>query len=1493
MTNQLYGSEMTLREWMRRNPYREGASLRKLAKAAALQLRELHLKQRLHLELRPEQFIISADGEGLRLAGYRRDTFWKQEEHDKHGDSPAPNFGSLPEALPYCSPESTGRMQRRIDERSDLYSLGAILYELVAGRPPFSAATSLEWVYMHLAQTPPPLSAPGSPVVDGQLEAIIMKLLAKNPDQRYQTADQLIHDLDQSGTSDEAYIELQGFYGREYELNVLTQAFYSACFGSTEIVYVTGEAGIGKTSLIHAAFRDLRKNHRFYYISGKFQQLATGVPYQPVIGAFRGLVRHMLGEGMAYTEQLKIRLQHALGANAAIMTAIIPELELLTGISPFPEELPSNESQKRFIYTFRRFTQALASRDCPIVLFIDDLQWADASSLQLIHALLCDPECQYLLFVCSYRPSELGLDSLPGYEENGSISDQAAVRHLELAPLDREHIGRMMSETLDVQADITYPLTEMLYRESGGNPFHFRQILLRLRDDHIVRYDEAKRSWQWDIGQMMNLSPHYAVQTLIRHRLERLSDNERKLLQMASCIGSEFDPAIIAEAAGQPLSVEDWTMMETEGLLKSSRPDRYFFVHDSIQKLIYSELGSEVKQAFHQAIGETLLTRQSGSEDIPFDAINHLNQGSDTLSDPVSIRTLARRNLDAGAGAKAASAYDMALSYFAKGVELLRPYPAELALELGFELQLQHAECLYLCGSHHESEAGLQLLLQRASNTSERSRVQLLRIMQLINQGKYAEGTELGLTCLREHGIDISPKLEQSRLKVEAARIEQILEERMDQLGELPDMSDPETILIMNLMFAITPSTFFTNKNVYAQLMCKALELTLQYGNTPVSAAVYTAVGMLLGTDHGNYSLGLAVGKVGVELSRRYNLASIKSKTYTIFGGVLSQFAGDSRESESYLAQALSSGLESGDYIFASYAVGAHVNAIYARVPLSKLNRTISDYMDVLETTRDDFVLQNLYLYRQLALALQGATASPESFSSAGFDEEQFLDRISGGETAVTTLFQYCAYKTQLCFLLGYYQEAADWARQGRQHEAYATHLPHLAEGLFYELLARLALKPLEASIERGNTKEAVSRKEANGSRKASDFGTRTIAESLTVFRHWASIAPARYLSRAVVLEAEYARVSEKLEQAEALYDQAIREARESDDIAAGSIAAELAARHYRERGKSTSAFYYLELALQGYSRWELAIKVTQLKELEAHWTNQDKPDLPPLAEYQASGGARGVSSLSEITLAGDASYSHHLDLDAILKTAEMIGGQDDTATALRNILNTIVTYAGATTGALLTGGSERLYVQAYFDIHSSDVFTPTGLNNDSLSLPEGLIRYTLLTQEEVRYSPEEESWLDHNPYIAERKPQSVLCLPVTVHGTMQGVLYLENRHAAGVFAPRHQPVLLAMAAHALFLCALQTAADKAGAHSDAAELPELPQTEMLEEPLTERELEVLALLAAGLSNKEIAEHLIIATGTVKVHIKNLFAKLKVNRRTKAIAQAKELKLLN
>ncbi|MHA7965502.1 AAA family ATPase [Paenibacillus sp. CAU 1782] len=1474
MTNQLYGSEMTLRDWMRRLSYKEGSLLRKLAKAAASCLRELHLKQQLHLDLRPEQFIVSADGEGLRLAGPGRGNIRNQSDHNL---PPTPEYGSHPDGLPYCAPESTGRMQRGVDERSDLYSLGAILYELIAGRPPFSASSPLEWVYMHLAQTPPPLSAPGAPLAEKQFARIIMKLLSKNPDQRYQTADQLIYDLDHSDTNGNAIMEAQSFYGREYEINVLTQAFYSACFGSTEMVYVSGDAGIGKTSLIQAAFRELRQSHRFYYIAGKFQQLATGVPYQPVIGAFRGLVRHMLGEGNPQKEQLKNRLLLALGANAAIMTAIIPELELLTGICPSPEELPANESQKRFIYTFRRFAQALASRDCPIVLFIDDLQWADASSLQLVHALLCDPECQYLLFVCAYRPFELNEETLPGYEENGIISNQAAVRHLNLAPLDREHIRRMMSETLDIHADFAYPLTEMLYRESGGNPFHFRQILLRLRDDHIIRYDEGKRSWEWDIGQMMTLSPHYAVQTLIRHRLEKLSDNGRRLLQMASCIGSEFDPAVIAEASGETPSINEWAEMETEGLLKASRPDRYFFVHDSIQKLIYSELDKEIKQAFHQAIGEILLTRHGDSGDIPFDAINHLNQGSDTIHDSAASAKLARRNLDAGIGAKASSAYDMALSYFDKGVELLQPYPAERDTELGFELRLQRAECLYLCGSHGESEREIQLLLQRAAHKAERARVQMLRIMQLINQGRYAEGTELGLTCLREHGIDISPQLEQNQLKAEAVRIEQVLTERLEQLADLPNMSDPEQMLTMNLIFAITPSTFFTNKNVYAQLMCKALELSLQYGNTPVSAAVYAAAGMLLGMDLGNYRLGQAVGKVGVELSVRYNLASVKSKTYTIYGGVLNQFAGDARESEAYLAQALSSGMESGDYIFASYAVGAHVNSIYARVPLSRLNRTISDYMAVLETTRDDFVLQNLYLYRQLALALQGATSSPQSFTSGEFDEDEFLSRISDGETATTTMFQYCAYKTQLCFLLGYYREAAEWARQGRNHEAYATHLPHLAEGLFYELLARLALKPGNASLEWD---------EPDGHNAGS------IAGGLERYRHWASIAPARYLSRAIVLEAECARASQKPEQAEALYDQAIREARESEDIAAGSIAAELAARHFREKGKRNSASYYLELALQGYSRWELAVKVTQLKALETLWARQDEPNPATSAEHQASGVARGPSSAAEAPLMGDAPYGHQLDLDAILKTAEMIGGRDDTPTALRNILSTIVTYAGATTGALLTGNGETLYAQSFYCLDFPESFTPAEMN-DTLPLPEGVIRYTLLTQEEIRYSPDGESWLDHNPYIAEHKPQSVLCLPVTVHGTMQGALYLENRHATGVFSSRHQPVLLAMAAHALFLCALQNTDDKPGTLQNASEKPASQQTEALEEPLTERELEVLALLAAGLSNKEIAEHLVIATGTVKVHIKNLFAKLKVNRRTKAIAQAKELKLLN
>lgn len=1450
----------SLRIWMERHTPMHPQTFLDMARAVAACTDELHRGGRLHLDLRPETIGLSAENGRPYLFG-------SEEAKLGTAKSEAEPIGpALTEASwPYCSPENTGRMLRSVDERSDLYSLGIVFYEMLNGRLPFTASDSLEWMYRHLAQTPAPMTPDASR--PESLEAVVSKLLEKNPDKRYPNAGMLLAELDKIGRP----IELetlgaeQRFNGREREMNELTAAYHSVLLGSAEVVYLSGDAGIGKSRLVDETFRRQREAGDFYYIYGKFELLPQESPYYPIIQALRGFIRYLLGESEERTRYWRTRLENALGSNAGVMAEIVPELDLLLGENSPVEPLPASESQKRFVYAFRKFVQALASKERPLVLFIDDLHWAEASSLQLLQALISDPESQYLLFAGAYRHGEMDLSRLPGCGPDADIADQTVIRHIHLNPLSVEQMARIVDETLNGPSGDTRALAELLYRTAEGNPFHFKQILIRLQNDRTLQYDPQKRRWRWDFGKLLDQMPDYGypIDDLMESKLYRLPPSALKRLRIASCIGSMFKPGFIDAIAGTENAEEEWLLIENEGLIARAGFDSCRFAHDHIQTFVYSRIDENEKQDFHVRIGGELSGDRSAES--LFERVNHLNRGATRILDRERRIELAAMNLEAGCRAKVSSAYDVALSYFAKGTELLIEADWETRFELAFELYAQAAECEYLCGHASRSEQAIGDLLLRARTSIERSRVQMIRIMQLINQGRYREGTALGLKCLQEHHIRVSADPSPFALLTESIRIDARLQRRMEKLVDLEEMSEPDRIAAMNLISAIIPSTFFTDKKLFFLLVCKALQLTLRHGSTPVSAAMYSAFGMLLGTARRKPDRGYAISKIGLALAERYDIASVKSRTYTMFGAVLSQFAGSAEEVDAYLGRALRHGMDSGDYVFASYALGGHVNSLYTRATLAELNRTIADYRVVLDTTNDEFVRQNFLLYQQVVLALQGKTAAADSFDGERFAEAEFLKRIEQEETSATTFYQHATYKTQLHYLLGRYDEALRWAEQASRWEAYATHLPHMPECLFYASLAAYA--------------------HPDSSRLDLPKRLRTLRR----FRKWAASNSGSYQARFDLLQAEYERAKGRRAAAEELYDKAIREAREEGDCHVAALAGERAALHYEGLNKKRTALHYLQAASEAYTRWGVTIKVEPLERRLREWSHSEEPVLTDLSDSrtdsatlteQGRSGSAGAPERATQVMEG-------LDLIAILKTTQSMTHPLDIDTVLGEIMNALTRYAGAGKSALLTADRDNLYIRSYLD-SSVSVAPSSDLREDNAALPDGLIRYVFRTRETVSYNDGEASWLIHNPYIANHRPQSVLCLPVLLHDSMLGVLYLENRLAGGVFAPEHTAALHTMASHGIFMCMLQDTnpglLPKPNGEADTAAT--------IEEPLTDRELEVLALLAAGLSNKEIAERLVIAVGTAKVHVKNIFSKLKVNRRTKAVALAKELNLL-
>ncbi|MCK6078033.1 AAA family ATPase [Paenibacillus silvae] len=1462
-------SIVTLREIIQRHSPMQPEMFVPLARSIASCVGNLHRRKTLHLDLRPEHIHVLNSRKEIALASSSYTVL-----HSEKGYIPPRLADNVIEesALPYCSPENTGRMQRQIDERSDLYSLGVIFYEMLAGRLPFVANTVLEWVYLHLAQSPSPMQL--SDIQESKaLESIVMKLLEKNSDSRYKHVDYLLADLDRIGQSEEKFQREQGFYGRIDERTALIQAFHSTCLGSTEMIYVSGEAGIGKTSLIHQVFRHEQQVRPFFYITGKFEQLSMESPYQPIIQAFRGLVRHLLGERKESSEQWGSKLREALGHCAGVITDIIPEVALMIGQVPKVDELGANEAKKRFIHAFRRFVQSLVMKESPVVLFIDDVQWANSSSLELLDALLCDPESQYLMIICAYRDAEMDRASLPGYQADGSAAPQAVIRHIHLRPLGLEDMNQIITSKLNSYSNVIRSLSEWLYHQSGGNPFHFQQILLRLQDDQILQYHQEYRQWQWDLGQILEHNLNYDVQELIAHRLHRLTEDTRELLQVAACVGSTFHPEWIAHIVNQDteILVPLWSRLVAEGMIVPEQEQQLRFSHDHIQKLIYSMIEPPSRQSIHLRIANCLNELYPEQETYFYDKVNHLNRGIAYITDQQEIVQLMHWNAGAGHRAKMSSAHDVALDYYRQAIALLPQEYWHTAFETCFELYIHRAECEYLCGHHDQSKRAIDDLLERARNPVERSKVQMIRIMQYINQGKYSEGTALGLQSLRDLHIFITPDPGESLLYMESKRIDRILELQYEQLINLKEMNDPVYISAMNLISAITPSTFFTNKKVFFLLMCRAIQLSLQHGNTPVSAAVYSGYGLLQGIALGRFDKGYALGKVGVSLSQRYRVQSIQSRSYTMFGGVLCQFAGKADEGDGYLQEAIQMGMNSGDYVFASYAIGAHINSLYTRASLGEFSKILADYLTILETTKDEFVRQNIYLYQQYILALQGKTYAPDSFSTTYFDEIEFLDRIAGEETSRTTLFQYHTYKVQLGYLSGRYEEAIDSARKARAHEVYATHLPHLPECLFYETLAILsAASPYHRFI--------------------SPALKQTAKENLQRFLQWSAWSPTNYQPRLLLLQAEFARFSGDNEKAELLYDQTIREARERSDHRIFGLAGEIASQHYANQCKKKTSLFYEQTAIQGYEQWGVTLKVIHLKKLQME-TEKDPSNnetLLPLSTIRpVYPSTRQKQKLVSATSSDPLAVIERAELVKLLQSMMETSNKPEREIAVADVMKSILIYAGASKGALLTADSESYTIQAYANLeHSADV-----LISNMHQLPEGIIRYVFRTHEVIDYTGDEDHWIIHNPYMSQHQPQSVLCIPAAVHGTPLGVLYLENGFAKGVFSREQHTSLVTLASHVILMTLLYQNSEippEASVHPKE----DNSMFAFVEEPLTDRELEVLSLLAAGLSNKEIADHLVIAIGTVKVHVKNIFTKLKVNRRTKAIAQAKEYNLL-
>ncbi len=750
-------------------------------------LGELHQNQIIHKDIKPSNIIINPETFQVKISDFGIATRLANENHSFLDSSwEQDNNSLLKGTLAYISPEQTGRMNRSIDYRTDFYPLGITFYQILTGQLPFKAIDPLELIYCHMALLPvPPHQL--NPEVPEAVSSIVMKLLAKNPEDRYQSAYGLKADLETCLTQllDRGKIEYfpcgqmdrrgqflipQKLYGRSAEVTALLSCFERVSSGSTEMMLVKGYSGIGKTSVINEVHKPIVRQ-RGYFISGKFDQFKKNIPYAALIQAFESLVRQLLTETPERIALWKEKLLSRLGENGSVIIEVIPEVELIIGSQPAIPELGPTESQNRFNRIFKEFVSVFTQKKHPLVLFLDDLQWADSASLKLIQLLLTEQDSQYLLLIGAYRDNEVSpthalIQTIEKIEKTNSI-----VNTISLQPLAIEHVDQLVADTLHCEPERSKLLAELVFNKTAGNPFFLRMLLQTLHSEKLLNFDFNSGCWQWDIEQIqaVGITDDNVVE-LVARNLQKLPQMTQQVLRLAACIGNQFNLdvlAIVNEKSESDTSADLWSALiaglilplsdaykvplvfdeEEEAVrIEESVQVSYKFLHDRVQQAAYSLIPDDQKKQTHLEIGQLLL-KNTPTEEIEeniFDIVNQLNIGRELILNHLERDRLAELNLIAGKKAKLATAYEAAGKYLNTGLELLSGDSWQNHYDLTLGLYIEAVEAEYLNANFEQAEKMANIVLQKARTLLEKVKIYETKIQyrSLVSSGSERYNTQ-------------------------------------------------------------------------------------------------------------------------------------------------------------------------------------------------------------------------------------------------------------------------------------------------------------------------------------------------------------------------------------------------------------------------------------------------------------------------------------------------------------------------------------------------------------------------------------------------------------------------------------------------------------------------------------------------------------------------------------------------------------------------------
>ena len=1335
----------------------------------------IHAAHIIHQDIRPANILIDRNSGEVRLMNFslalapEHDTFLRKDHTAASGD------------WAYVSPEQTGRMNRSIDYRTDFYSLGITLYQMLTGRLPFQGSDLLEWTHCHIARSPlPPREL--VPSLPEAVSDIVMKLLAKLPEDRYQSAQGLQADLEHCLTQWQTLGRIDSFalgaddvssrfhiphklYGRDREITTLLAAFdQMAASGEAALVTVSGYAGIGKSALVHELHKPIVREHG-YFLSGKFDQLMRDIPYATLTQAFRDLVQQLLAESEARIADWRQRIQAAVGINGQLIIDVLPQVELIIGKQAPVPALPPAEAQNRFRAVLQRFMAVFCSQEHPLAIFLDDAQWADAASLQFIEDLLIRLDTRYLLLIAAYRDNEVSAAHPLMTTLEAICNHGAVVTEIWLTPLSVKDLNQLVADTLHAPLSSCVPLTSLVFGRTEGNPFFFTQFLDALYKEDVLRHSSKERGWRWDLAQIRSRNFADNVADLMAGKLRRLPEATQEVLQLAACLGNKFDLHHLAlvsglseEETGQRLSAA----MHEDLILRSGSHAK--FLHDRIQQAAYALIPEACHAEVHLRIGRTLMGCLAADEIEAhlFDVANQFNRGVALLTDPNEKARVAGIDLRTGRKAKASAAYASACVYLGAGMELFGDTDWGDRYELLYPLWLERAECECLSGHFDIAERLIAMLLQNAVSKVDQAAVYRLKISLHILKAENVQAIESGLACLRRFGIDLPMHPTPEQVQAEYDQLWQALgERRIEDIIDLPVIDDPEILAAMDVLMAINTATFLTDVRLYFLRTYRWVNLSLRHGAASASSYAYVCFGTMLCQTFHRYDEGYRFGKLGCDLVEKHGFVAYKAQTYNAMGmNVL--WTQPIATAIEFLRRAIRAGVEVADFSVACYSWIHLIGATLMRgVHLDEVWRESEKGLDFARKATYQNSVNIIVCQQRFIANMQGRTANFSTFSDAtseqdAFDEATFETQLHNYSPNVAC--RYWLFKMQANFLAG--DHVAAFAATQRTQALLSTMTSQLVLLLEYHYFAAL----IQAALY-----ESASADEQRAWRER-------LTEHGEQLREWADANPLTFRDKHVLVAAEIARLEGRDGDAMRLYEEAIESAHENGFVQYEGIAREAAAKFYVARGSTTAARAHLVEAHSCFTRWGADGKVRQL---EARY---------PQLRVQTSPAAAANTVVTQ------------LDALAVAKASQAISGRIVLDELIDTLLRLVLESAGAQNGALLLVRDEDMVLAADAEVarQAVQVRLHLGQEGPQLALPWAILNYVKRSRTQVLLADAVEPHsFSSDPYLVHHRPKSVLCIPILRQTTLIGLLYLENTLIPHAFTPERVTVLELLASQA------------------------------------------------------------------------------------------------